>query len=48
MTISLQGNPQNTAFHETLHRGSYGTVPAININTAEKAMSAHHNNIFYN
>lgn len=48
MIISLQGNPQNTAFHETLHRGSYGTVPAININTAEKAMSAHHNNIFYN
>lgn len=48
MTISLQGNPQNSAFHETLHRGNYGTIPAVNINTAEKAMAAHHTNIFYN
>jgi len=47
MTISLKGNPQNSAFHETLHRGSYGTVPNIPINTEEKARAAAHNSIFY-
>lgn len=48
MTISLKGDPRNSAFHETLHRGSYGTAPAINMDTAEKAIAAHHNNMLYN
>lgn len=44
--ISVLGDPKNTAFHETMHRGSYGTVPDVKI-TQERLPSAIDTDKFY-
>lgn len=44
--ISVLEDPKSTTFHETLHRGSYGTVPDVKI-TQERLLSAIDTDKFY-
>lgn len=47
MILSAQGNPNNSMYHETLHRGMYGEAPFIPVNTKELQEAINQTQDFY-